>query len=187
MEVSMVRLLSRRLWNRGATNFSCFKIPSRTMPMPHVKDWLCASKFGQLFPNLTLDRSTSVAEKCASFSANGTVSLSEMRLPGACLTTEQGHFSIAVPSKRKGGLKHLWVIGFVLGFPPIVLAGYVGIVSSMHLKTKKIQTMEKQAEEDLFLENRCVYGSKMSCAAFTRTMPALENGYPCCGSSDYFI
>ncbi|RXH95674.1 hypothetical protein DVH24_008174 [Malus domestica] len=98
------------------------------------------------FPNLTLDRSTSVAEKCASFFANGTVFLSEMRLPG-----------------------------------------YVGIVSSKRLKTKKIQTMEKQAKEDLILENRCVYGSKISCAAFTRTMPALENGYPCRSSSDYFI
>ncbi|KAM2286084.1 hypothetical protein ACFX1S_038601 [Malus domestica] len=192
MKVSMVRLLSRRLWNRGATNFSCFKIPLRTMPMPHVKrlafvhqnlgNWsshyyslpgysLVSSVIGftvydasntsskrtaklSLFPNLTLDRSTSVAEKCASFFANGTVFLSEMRLPGVCLTTEQG---------------------------------YVGIVSSKRLKTKKIQTMEKQAKEDLILENRCVYGSKISCAAFTRTMPALENGYPCRSSSDYFI
>ncbi|CAN6578992.1 unnamed protein product [Malus baccata var. baccata] len=182
MEVSMVRLLSRRLWNRGATNFSCFKIPLRTMPMPRVKrlafvhqnlgNWsshyyslpvydasntssksttkLSLNTMGKpilvQFPNLTLDRSTSVAEKCASFSANGTVFLSEMRLPG-----------------------------------------YVGIVSSKRLKTKKIQTMEKQAKEDLILENRCVYGSKISCAAFTRTMPALENGYPCRSSSDYFI
>ncbi|KAM2075319.1 hypothetical protein ACFX1T_038220 [Malus domestica] len=202
MKVSMVRLLSRRLWNRGAINFSCFKIPLRTMPMPRVKrlafvhqnlgNWsshyysllgysLVSSVVGFTvydasntsskstaklsldtmgkpilvqFPNLTLDRSTSVAEKCASFSANGTVFLSEMRLPGVCLTTEQG---------------------------------YVGIVSSKRLKTKKIQTMEKQAEEDLILENRCVYGSKISCAAFTRTMPALENGYPCRSSSDYFI
>ncbi|KAB2608835.1 hypothetical protein D8674_012003 [Pyrus ussuriensis x Pyrus communis] len=235
MEVSVVRLLTRRLWNRGATNFSCFKIPSRTVPMPHVKrlafvhqnlgNWsshyyplpgysLVSSVVGFTvydasntssksttklglntmgkpilvqFPNLTLDRRTSAAAKCASFSDNGTVSLSEMRSPGVCYTTEQGHFLIVVPSKRKGSMEHLWVIGFVLGFPLIVVAGYVGIVLLKRLRTKKIETMEKQAEEDLVLENRWVYGSKMPSAAFTRTMPALENGYPCRGSSDHFI
>ncbi|KDP25347.1 hypothetical protein JCGZ_20503 [Jatropha curcas] len=36
MEVSIVRLRSRRLWNIGA-NFSNFQIPSRTNTMPHVK------------------------------------------------------------------------------------------------------------------------------------------------------
>lgn len=36
MEVSIVRLRSRRLWNRGA-NFSYFSIPSRTTSVPHVK------------------------------------------------------------------------------------------------------------------------------------------------------
>ncbi|KAG2680957.1 hypothetical protein I3843_11G123200 [Carya illinoinensis] len=36
IDVSIVRLRSRRLWNMGA-NFSFFHIPSRTMPLPHVK------------------------------------------------------------------------------------------------------------------------------------------------------
>ena len=36
MEVSVVQLRSRQLWSRGA-NFSHFHIPSRTMPVPHVK------------------------------------------------------------------------------------------------------------------------------------------------------
>lgn len=36
MEVSVVRLRSRRLWNKGA-NFSCFRIPPRTMSIPHVR------------------------------------------------------------------------------------------------------------------------------------------------------
>ncbi|KAJ9148019.1 hypothetical protein P3X46_030118 [Hevea brasiliensis] len=36
MEVSIVRLRSRRLWNIGA-NFTNFQIPSRTRTMPHVK------------------------------------------------------------------------------------------------------------------------------------------------------
>lgn len=36
MEVSVVQLRSRQLWSSGA-NFSDFRIPSRTMPVPHVK------------------------------------------------------------------------------------------------------------------------------------------------------
>ncbi|KAL6182294.1 hypothetical protein ACLB2K_043717 [Fragaria x ananassa] len=37
VEVFVVGLRSRRLWNRGAEKLSCFHIPSRTKPMPHVK------------------------------------------------------------------------------------------------------------------------------------------------------
>lgn len=36
MDVSVVRLRSRRLWNKGA-NFSYFKIPPRTVSIPHVR------------------------------------------------------------------------------------------------------------------------------------------------------
>ena len=36
MDVSVVRLRSRRLWNKGA-NFSYFHIPPRTMAIPHVR------------------------------------------------------------------------------------------------------------------------------------------------------
>ncbi|ONI07305.1 hypothetical protein PRUPE_5G112200 [Prunus persica] len=233
MEVSVVRLRSRRLWNRGAANFSCFQIPSRTMPMPHVKrlalvhqnlgNWsshyytlpgysLVSSVVGFMvydasntsynsttklslktmgkpilvqFPNVTLDQGTISKAKCASFATNGTISLTEMRHPGVCYATEQGHFSIVLRLKRKRSLKFLWVVGFVLASPMIVLVGYVGMASLKRLKAKKIQVMEKQAEEDLVLENRWVLGSKMPSAAVTRTLPALENGSPCHGSSDH--
>ncbi|XP_061337841.1 uncharacterized protein LOC133284780 [Gastrolobium bilobum] len=36
MDVSVVRLRSRRLWNKGA-NFSYFRIPPRTISIPHVR------------------------------------------------------------------------------------------------------------------------------------------------------
>ncbi|KAK7399137.1 hypothetical protein VNO78_10313 [Psophocarpus tetragonolobus] len=36
MDASVVRLRSRRLWNKGA-NFSYFRIPPRTVSIPHVK------------------------------------------------------------------------------------------------------------------------------------------------------
>ncbi|XP_004503649.1 uncharacterized protein [Cicer arietinum] len=36
MDVSVVRLRSRRLWNKGA-NFSYFQIPPRTVSIPHVR------------------------------------------------------------------------------------------------------------------------------------------------------
>ncbi|XP_050378202.1 uncharacterized protein LOC126795404 [Argentina anserina] len=37
VEVFVVGLRSRRLWNRGAEKIGCFHIPSRTKTMPHVK------------------------------------------------------------------------------------------------------------------------------------------------------
>jgi len=43
------------------------------------------------------------------------------------------------------------------------------------LKTKKIQTMEKQAIEDMLLESRWVDSSKMPFASATRTQPVLES------------
>ncbi|PQM36596.1 uncharacterized protein Pyn_19730 [Prunus yedoensis var. nudiflora] len=186
MEVSVVRLRSRRLWNKGAANFSCFQIPSRTMPMPHVKRLaLVHQNLGNWSSHYyTLPGMISKA-KCASFATNGTVSLTEMRPPGVCYATEQGHFSIVLRLKRKRSLKFLWVVGFVLASPMMVLVGYVGMASLKRLKAKKIQVMEKQAEEDLVLENRWVLGSKMPSAAVTRTLPALENGSPCHGSSDH--
>lgn len=113
------------------------------------------------------------------FNGNGTVNLSEMGVPaaGVCYCRDEGHFSVVVPVKRKlVGLWYLWVGGFVVGISGLAVAGYAAMVGVRILKTKKIQVMERQADEDLILESRWVGCSKMPSAAVTRTQPVLENG-----------
>ncbi|PON43848.1 hypothetical protein PanWU01x14_270570 [Parasponia andersonii] len=132
------------------------------------------------FRTLTLAESTKSAIRCVTFAANGTTCLSEMSSFGVCHSREQGHFSVVVPEggtvKRKQGLWHWWLMGFVLGFIALLLVGFAGIVSVRLLRTKKIQIMERQADEDLVLASRWVGQSKMPSAAVTRTLPVLENG-----------
>lgn len=227
IDVSIVRLRSRRLWNRGA-NFSFFHIPSRTMPVPHVRRLaIVYQNLGNLssqfygvkgyspvtpvvgflvfdasnvsaksirklslntmgkpisihFPSFALSEGMMSKTRCVAVNGNGTVYLSEMSLPaaGVCYCRDEGHFSIVVPVKRKKleGLWYLWVVGFVVGISGLVVMGYAGMASVRILKTKKIQVMERQADEDLILESRWVGCSKMPSAAVTRTLPVLENG-----------
>lgn len=224
MEVSIVRLRSRRLWNRGA-NFSYFSIPSRTTSVPHVRrlvlvyqdlrNW--SSHYYQVpdysfiasvvgfkafdasnvsarvtpkvslnttekpilihFPNLTtLAEDVISRTRCVAFAANGTAYLSKMSFPGVCSSREEGHFAVVVPSRKKQRVWVWWAIGFVVGIVGLGLVGYIGMVSVRLLKTKKIQIMERQADEDLVLADRWVGGSKMPSATVTRTLPVLENG-----------
>ncbi|KAJ7945001.1 DUF1191 domain-containing protein [Quillaja saponaria] len=230
MDLSVVRLRSRTLWNKGA-NFSYFRIPSRTMPMPHVRrlaivyqnlgNWssryyglpsyslitsvvgfivfdasnvsdssirnLSLNTMGQpisvQFPNFTFMEGMISGLKCVEFSDNGTVYLTELTKGGICHFENQGHFSVGVPVDRKQPqqqrLWYLWMVGFVLGLFGLVIVGYAGITSMRLLKTKKIQVMERQADEDLVLVSRWVGGSsKMPSAAVTRTQPVLESGAP---------
>ncbi|KAK7358551.1 hypothetical protein VNO77_00484 [Canavalia gladiata] len=223
MDVSVVRLRSRRLWNKGA-NFSYFRIPPRTMSIPHVRrlaivyqnlgNWsshyykvpgyslissvvgfmvfdasnvtdtsirnLTLNTMGQpisiQFPNVTFRGGTNSRARCVSFNANGTIQLAEMVSPGVCYSRKQGHFSVVLPLEKEGRPWYLWVIGFVLGFLCLILVGYTGSSSVQLLKAKRIQAMEKQADEDLVLESRWVGNSKMPSAAVTRTLPVLESG-----------
>ncbi|KAE8675716.1 pathoproteinsis-related family protein [Hibiscus syriacus] len=219
MEVSIARIRSRTLWKQGA-NLSSFRIPSRTVPVPHVRrlaivyenlgnrssQYYSISGYSLITPvigfmvfdasnaraarlrSMGLDTKGkpisihfsnvkySVSARCATFSSNGTVDFSRMMVPNVCYTSNQGHFSVAVPLKRKQRPLYPWVIGIVLGFCALVLAGYFGFVSMKLLKTKRIQAMERQADEGEILNNRWVSCSKMPSAAVTRTQPVLENG-----------
>ncbi|RDX97234.1 hypothetical protein CR513_20011, partial [Mucuna pruriens] len=224
MDVSVVRLRSRRLWNKGA-NFSYFRIPPRTMSVPHVRrlaivyqnlgNWsslyytlpgysfissvvgfmvfdasnvtdtslrnLTLNTMGQpisiQFPNISFMGRGSINSRvrCVAFNANGTFHITEMSSPGVCYSRDQGHFSVVLPLENKLGTWYLWVIGFVVGIFGLMIVGYAGFSSSMRLlKTKRIQAMEKQANEDQVLESRWVGNSKMPSAAVTRTQPVLE-------------
>lgn len=128
------------------------------------------------FSNSTFSDGLVSGAKCVTFSSNGTFVLSELSLYNACYALDQGHFAIVVPVKKKPGHWYVWVIGFVLGFGALVLVGYIGVVSLKLLKTKKIQVMERQADEDLVLDTIWVGRSKMPSATVTRTQPALEDG-----------
>lgn len=98
-----------------------------------------------------------------------------MGSPDVCYSRKQGYFAVVSKLKRKKKTWYLWVIGFVLGIGGLVVAGYAAMVTIRALKTKKIQIMEKQADEDLVLQSRWVGNSKMPSAAVTRTTPVLEN------------
>ncbi|XWS50043.1 hypothetical protein CRYUN_Cryun12cG0054600 [Craigia yunnanensis] len=129
------------------------------------------------FSNLKYpDGMNSAAARCAVFSTNGTIHLSDMILPNVCYTSDQGHFSVVVPLKRKQRPWYPWVIGVVLGFAGLVLTSYFGLVFIGILKTKRIQAMERQADEGVIFDSRWVRSSKMPFATVTRTQPVLENG-----------
>lgn len=225
MDVSVVRLRSRRLWNKGA-NFSYFRIPPRTVSIPHVKrlaivyqdlgNWsshyynlpgyslissvvgfmvfdasnvtntsvavrnLTLNTMGQpisiQFPIVTFKGGVISRVRCVAFNSNGTFQLTEVSSHGACYSRDQGHFSVVLPLEKKRRPWYLWLIGFVLGFFGLIAVIYVGFLSVRLVKAKRIQAMERQANEDLVLESRWVGNSKMPSAAVTRTQPVLESG-----------
>ncbi|XVE64743.1 hypothetical protein DITRI_Ditri07aG0125800 [Diplodiscus trichospermus] len=224
VEVSIARIRSRTLWKYGA-NLSSFRIPSKTIPVPHVRrvaivyqnlgNWsshyyrvpgysLITSVVGFMvfdasnprarslriisldtmgkpisihFSNLKCpDGMNSAAARCAVFSTNGTIHISEMILPNVCYTSDEGHFSVVVLQKRKRRPSYPWVIGVVLGFGGLVLISYLGLIFIRLLKTKRIQAMERQADEGEVFDSRWVGSSKMPSATVTRTQPVLENG-----------
>ncbi|CAL0312606.1 unnamed protein product [Lupinus luteus] len=224
MDVSAVRLRSRRLWKKGA-NFSYFRIPPRTISIPHVRrlvivyqnlgNWsshfynlpgysLISSVVGFMvfdasnvtdvrFRNLTLNTmgqpifiqfhnvtfvgGSNSRVRCVAFSANGTFQVTLMSSPGLCYSRDQGHFAVVLPieKKRRHRQWYLWVIGFVVGFSGLIAVVYAGFLSIKLLKAKRIQAMERQANEDIILENRWVGNSKLPSAAVTRTQPVLES------------
>ena len=229
VEVSILKIRSRGLWNKGA-NFSHFNIPPRTTSLPHVRrlalvyqdlgNWssqyytfqnysLITSVVGFVafdasnssaksitkvtlsttgkpisiyFPTLNLTENTKSKIMCVTFAANGTSYLSEMSSRGLCHSTEEGHFSVVVQEsdkvvkRRKQRLWHWWLKGFFLGLAGLILVACAGVVLLRLLRTKRIQIMERQADEDLVLSSRWVGQSKMPSATVTRTQPALENG-----------
>ncbi|XVF53014.1 hypothetical protein PTKIN_Ptkin05aG0064800 [Pterospermum kingtungense] len=130
------------------------------------------------FSNLRYpDGTNSAAARCAVFSTNGTIHLSDMMLPNVCYGSDEGHFSVVVRlMRRKQRPWYPWVIGVVLGFAGLVLTSYLGLVFIRLVKTKRIQAMERQADEGEIFDSRWVGTSKMPSATVIRTQPVLENG-----------
>ncbi|XP_058092359.1 uncharacterized protein LOC131238770 [Magnolia sinica] len=137
------------------------------------------------FPSVSLRRDSMT--KCARFDANGSVQLSEMTLQNVCLTRDQGHFSIVIPSiapspspvvvvqKKKGRKWKVWVIACICGVVVLVLLGLVGMAIFKSVKRKKMVEMERKAQEGESLGSVWIGGSRMPSATFIRTQPTLEN------------
>ncbi|KAM7525834.1 hypothetical protein LguiA_015736 [Lonicera macranthoides] len=217
MQVSVVRLRSRTLWTKGA-NFSNFRIPSRTLPIPYVKrlflvyqdlgNWssqyynakgcsLVSSVVGfmaydasNLVKNITRLELNTMGQpvsvqfpglrtrartKCAAFGANGEVYFSGVSEGCVCYGGNEGHFSIVVKPERRKRVTDLLVGGFVVGFVLVLAAGFVGGVVVRVLKGKRIDQMERYAEEGVVLGTMWIGNSKMHCATVTRTHPVLED------------
>lgn len=116
--------------------------------------------------------------KCAAFYANGTIHISAMGSAYTCYAQDLVRFSIISPEtrKRKRERGNCWVIGLVLGFVGMALMCYVGFALLRMSKSKKVQVMERQADEGELFDTVWVGGSKMPSATVTRTQPVLENG-----------
>ncbi|OMP04814.1 hypothetical protein COLO4_09275 [Corchorus olitorius] len=65
-----------------------------------------------------------------------------------------------------------WGLGVVIGFVALVLTVYFGLVFIRLVKTKRIQAIERQADEGVIFDSRWVGSSKiLYAAAVTRTQP----------------
>ncbi|OIV93649.1 hypothetical protein TanjilG_04881 [Lupinus angustifolius] len=128
------------------------------------------------FPNVTFLGGIKSRVRCVAFSANGTIQVSLMISPGLCYSKDQGHFSVVLQLESKPQRQwYLLVIGFVIGFVGLIAVVYAGFSCTRFLKAKRIQAIERHANEDLVLESRWVGNSKLPSAAVTRTQPAYEN------------
>ncbi|XP_021890958.1 uncharacterized protein LOC110809437 [Carica papaya] len=224
MEVSILRLRSRRLWKIGA-KFNNLHFPSTTFSVPYVRRLAIVyqqlGNWSSLYYNvpgyslityfvgfMVFDVSNVTADtksmtrisvrtkwkpilikfsdlrfpdgmslskaKCVAVYNNGTFELSELKFSNVCYGWSDGYFSIVAPLKNKKK-KVVWYLG-VIGFGGLILIGYLGMKVLRLLKTKKIQIMERQADEGLVFDSRWIGTSKMPSATVTRTQPVLENG-----------
>ncbi|PSS24251.1 Lipoprotein signal peptidase [Actinidia chinensis var. chinensis] len=135
------------------------------------------------FPQISVSENhKNVSFQCARFGANGSVELTNMTLENACVTRDQGHFSIVVPSpppaaKKREKFWKWWVVGFGVGIVGLVLVAFLGVVMCKFVKRKRIGQMERQSERSETLDTIWVGMSKMPSATGIRTQPVLESDY----------
>ncbi|XP_010541385.1 PREDICTED: uncharacterized protein LOC104814855 isoform X1 [Tarenaya hassleriana] len=185
IEVSVVRLTGKTLWNSGA-KFSDFVIPARVLDVSdsdNVREISLRTekpievKFEELAEDP--DEKMLARVRCVSYKSQSgePVYMSRMRLPGVCYGSRHGDYSVVEPlegnekEKKNRGLRWLWAIGLVLGLGMLGFIGYVVVMGIRVLRSKKIQVMEREADDGEVFQSRWVGGSKMPSAAVTRTLP----------------
>ncbi|XP_068651395.1 uncharacterized protein [Aristolochia californica] len=131
--------------------------------------------------------------KCVRFDQVRVPYLSEMTFPSVCLTVNQGHFSVVIPSapplapspsplpprrKKEKREWNVWAVaatGFGVG--GLILFVLVAFAVFEFVKRKKMGEMERRADEGEVLGSHWIGGSKMPSATSMRTQPVLENGF----------
>ncbi|XAR70220.1 hypothetical protein NMG60_11027005 [Bertholletia excelsa] len=128
------------------------------------------------FPNLMVPEGAEEKKTCIMFSPNGTVQLSHVGPKNNCYGRSEGYFSIVSPVRRRERrVWGLWAVGFALGFVGLVAVGFVGAVATKFVRRKRVNEMEREADDGEGLETVWIGSSKMPSATFIRTHPVLEN------------
>ncbi|RWR96503.1 hypothetical protein CKAN_02589300 [Cinnamomum micranthum f. kanehirae] len=170
----------------ASNSYSSSKTNITALDLQVINDAIAIS-----FPSLQKPKGLDLRMKCVRFDVGGSMEFSDMKFPNLCLTRGPGHFSIVVPSnapgpsaahapsptklKRKGTKLKVWVVAVVCGVVGSALVGLIGVAVIKFVKQKKIQEMERQAEEGEALESVWVGGSRMPKATAIRTQTVLEN------------
>ncbi|XP_068666618.1 uncharacterized protein [Aristolochia californica] len=131
--------------------------------------------------------------KCVRFHQGRVPYLSEMTFPSVCLTANQGHFSVVIPSapplapspsplsprrKKKRRKWNVWAVAATgSAIAGLILIGLVAFAVFKFVKRKKIGAMERHADEGEVLGSHWIGGSKMPSAVSIRTQPVLENEF----------
>ncbi|KAG9448362.1 hypothetical protein H6P81_014490 [Aristolochia fimbriata] len=129
--------------------------------------------------------------KCVMFHRGRVPYLTEMTFPSVCLTANQGHFSVVIPSalplapspsplppRKKKKEWNMWAIAVtVSAVAGLILFGLIAFAVFKIAKRKKIGEMERRADEGEVLGSHWIGGSKLPSATSLRTQPVLEQEF----------
>ncbi|KAK4382962.1 hypothetical protein Sango_2821600 [Sesamum angolense] len=196
MEVSFVRLRTRRLWKNGSNYNSSFSIPPWVLPWPFTKRVdLVYQNLGNLsssyynVPNYTFVAPVIgflAYDPNRSSASYGMIELHllsddpifNVTVKSSCIVRRQGHFSVVVPYQPNQAIrKSYWVMGIAAGVVGLVLLLVIGILAYRWIKGKRIKKMERSSERSEGLDTIWVGRSRMPFASGIRTQPAIENSY----------
>ncbi|XP_008452161.1 uncharacterized protein LOC103493266 [Cucumis melo] len=151
MEVSVVRLRSRRLWDKGA-NFSHFGIPSNTLPVPHVRRLVIVYQdFGNWSSSYFKISGFSLLTPVVGFMVfNATSNTEAKNITKLSITTLENRIEIHFPNLklRLGKSSDTWCAQFdedgmfhliPMGSPDVCYSrkqGYFAVVSKLKRKKK---------------------------------------------------
>ncbi|KAL2544287.1 hypothetical protein Fot_13520 [Forsythia ovata] len=178
IQVSAVGLRSKTLWRKGA-NFSGFRIPPKSLPVPYVRRILIVyhnlGNWSSIYYNLS---GYSLISPVVGFMVYDASHLSsknrnfpklELNTMGKSISIEFHTSTLARGTQERGKCAAFNAYGKVF---------LMGLAATMVVKSvaeKRTQEMEKEADDGEFLETYCIDSSKMPRASVTRTNPVLES------------
>ncbi|RZS21105.1 hypothetical protein BHM03_00053697 [Ensete ventricosum] len=136
------------------------------------------------FPRVTLPAGLNAKIKCARLGPHGSVAqLADAASDNACAATRTGHFTVVVPSAMAGTAPdtagkttwRVWAVACGSGVVGLLLVGLVGMGIMRLTRNRKMEEMERQAEEGEALGTTWAGRSKMPSAAMSRTEAVMED------------